>query len=131
MMGLMTSVATPNGNKPRVLVVEDDAVFAKHLKFLLEHYEYDVAIAPDLHSAIAQLNFNPQIVLLDLNLPDGDGTRLIQHMKLRNMTSRIAIVTGEGDHERLGHVKSFGAQALLQKPVDFISLLEQMRLLAA
>lgn len=112
-------------------MVEDDEVTIRSLRYLLEHYGYAVYAARSLREAIDLLKIEPQIILLDLNLPDGDGTRVLEHLKIRKMTSRVAVVTAEMDHDRLKRVQTFGPQMLLHKPLNFLNLLEQLRASAA
>ncbi|MFL5850660.1 MAG: response regulator transcription factor, partial [Solirubrobacteraceae bacterium] len=65
---------------PRVLVVEDDAEIAQALQRSLRMEGYEVRIAGDGESALAEADgFNPDLVVLDLGLPTVDGMDVARH----------------------------------------------------
>ena len=110
-----------------VLVVEDDMVAVAALQSLLTHYGYRVLVATTVKKAIALLALRPQIVLLDLMLPDGDGTQVMEAIKARKLTTHVAVVTAVIESDRLRKVCTYGPQQLLRKPLDFLSLLQKLR----
>lgn len=120
----------PEATTSTVLVVEDDPVAANALRSLLTHYGYRVLHAGTVARALQLLDEGPQIILLDLNLPDGDGTSVMAALKSRKMTAKVAVVTAVLDADRIRRVKTFGPQFLLQKPLNFLSLLQDLRAIA-
>ena len=65
-------------NKPLVLVVEDDRPIRNMIVTTLKAHDYHYLTAENGHSAIIEAtSHNPDIVLLDLGLPDIDGTQVI------------------------------------------------------
>ena len=110
-----------------VLVVEDDLAAARSLRFLLEHYGYAVSMAACVRQAIKLLDEKPQIILLDLTLPDGDGTTVMETLKARKSNARVFVVTGVTEHDRLRKVQQLCPQLLLHKPLNFLNLLDQLR----
>jgi DNA-binding NarL/FixJ family response regulator len=58
----------------------------------------------------------PHCMLLDLGLPDGKGTRLLQHLRAKEMTTKVAIVTGAADQKLLKEAMKFEPDHVLKKP---------------
>ena len=78
-----------------ILVVEDDPIVADVLGMTLEEAGYFKTIADTIESALFELKHNQiDAVLLDLNLPDGDGTRLARLIRKNHMPVPILVVSG-------------------------------------
>jgi two-component system, sensor histidine kinase len=110
----------------RVLVVDDNADSADMMQMALELRGHVVATAYDARSALDMVEqFRPEVVLLDIGLPDLDGyelaERLGQHPNACN--AKLVAVTGWGemDRERAG---AYGFSAHLVKPVAASDVLE-------
>src|SRR5687767_13415156 len=115
----------PAPSKPfqprRVLVVDDNMDQVQTLAFLLKDMGHQTEYAVNGHAALdVARRFRPELVLLDLGLPDIDGTvvcrRLRREPGLEQM--RILIITGAariGDRDR---VMEAGCDQFLLKPVD-------------
>jgi CheY-like chemotaxis protein len=105
----------------RVLVVDDNLDHVQSLALLLKSMGHQTEFAITGHAAlIAARRFRPDVVILDLGLPDMDGvlvcSQLKQELGLEHV--RILVVTGsgrEGDSER---VINAGCDQFLTKPVD-------------
>ena len=77
------------------LVVEDDPIVADVLGMTLEEAGYFKTTADSIKSTLFELKYNQiDAVLLDLNLPDGDGTRLARLIRKNHMTVPILVVSG-------------------------------------
>jgi CheY-like chemotaxis protein len=90
--------APPPPPPPKILVVEGDSRLRLGLRQLLERGRYAVLEAASGTEAVGLAEkHQPNLILLDLGLPDGDGLRVAQELKRRAMTSKIpiAILTGE------------------------------------
>jgi DNA-binding response OmpR family regulator len=126
---MVTAPTTPpNPDKPSVLVVEDDPIAAKVLERLLEHYEYEVETAGTVRDAMAALcRRDPNYVLLDLMLPDGCGTTVLERIREKRMRARVAVITGSNDRETVIKVARLAPQAVLKKPVTFLQILELLK----
>lgn len=111
----------------KVLIVEDDAGTSQTLKRLLEHYGCEVEAAATVTEAMEMVKGEPEFVFLDLKLPDGDGVSVLEHVRHRNLATRVIIVTGESEPARLRRARSLMPEAMLSKPVDFMRILELMR----
>jgi CheY-like chemotaxis protein len=125
---LVRGGAMPNAqnNKPVVLVVEDDLVVASAMRMLFERRGWRVLHAADLAQAKAQLSPPPQWVVLDLMLPDGDGTELLREMKRQGLPSKTVVTTGVVEPNHLKAVEEYQPTAILHKPTSFGRILEAM-----
>src|SRR5437762_8466809 len=85
------SQASPT-SRHRVLIVEDDPVSCSALQKILQMAGFEVSCSNTIQSAMANLAGHESIIL-DLNLPDGDGTSVLQHLREHNPTIRIAVAT--------------------------------------
>jgi DNA-binding response OmpR family regulator len=102
----------------RVLVVEDDSTLRALFRRRAEHAGLQVleALASAEGRALAVLE-KPDLVLLDLHLPDGSGVGLIQQLKDHPRTSRIPLVVWSGNNaeESEAEVMRAGAAAYFEK----------------
>ena len=73
--------------KPRIPVVEDDLLALRALLTLLRKVDYPVEGASTLRQAIEKFYaYKPRCVILDLMLPDGEGTELLRLVRIRRWT---------------------------------------------
>ena len=101
-----------------VLVVEDEAVFAKNIQTYLTREGYDVRIAGNADAALSEFDaFRPGIVLLDYNLPGADGLEVLSRMKARDANVPVVMLTGRGGVEVAVQAMKSGAADYLSKPV--------------
>ena len=108
----------------RVLVVDDEALFAKAVIRHLEKAGYRCAHAGTLASAAAQIAAaEPDLVLLDMRLPDGSGLDYLQTLRLRSPLP-VIVMTAYGEIEDAVAAMKFAASDYLKKPID----LEELRL---
>ena len=122
----MTTRPAPIQPPVRVLVVEDDSATNHALELLLRHQGYDVTMATSVHEALKLVESEPNDVVLDLMLPDGDGMRVLEAIRQKRLKSRVVVVTGVGDADHLARVHLLMPDALLRKPVDFFQILEKL-----
>ncbi|MGC2109704.1 MAG: response regulator [Candidatus Korobacteraceae bacterium] len=88
----------PNGFKRRILVVDDEPSIRESLGMLLMSVGYDVAMAENGVSAVAQLNeMVPDLIVTDINMPQMSGIELISH--IRSQYPAISIVAMSGDYQ--------------------------------
>jgi two-component system OmpR family response regulator len=127
-MIMSTNGIPPGARKPpaRVLVVEDDASTSDALMRLLRHHGFDVLIAGSVREAMEHLRSRPDHILLDLMLPDGDGTVILEHVRQAGLESRVLVITGVGDPEQIARVVHLRPEAVLRKPVEFSQILEKL-----
>jgi CheY-like chemotaxis protein len=104
--------------KKRVLVVEDDPSSRSALQFLLSNRGWDVMLANNLAEAFNCVRANlPDSIVLDLMLPDGDGTLLLEQIHRDHPAIPVAVTTGVLDAAWLKRVREFKPVCVLQKPI--------------
>ena len=123
----MSRIATLMGSSPaisrRVLIVEDDLSSLKALTRLLTVTGFDTICAPSLAEATQKLIWKPDVVLLDLMLPDGCGIELLRRLRRRGDPARVALITAAPD-PLLAEAQAHEPDATFRKPLDVHVLLE-------
>ena len=111
----------------KLLVIEDDPAIRRLLRVTLERAGHDVAEAATAREALSLLPIEkPQVVLLDLGLPDRDGLELVQLIKRQAQTALIVISARESTSEKVAAL-DLGADDYLTKPFDTEELLARVR----
>ncbi len=117
----------------RLLLVDDHALFREGLISLLS-YQDDFTVvgeAEDAESALAQAHaLEPDIVLMDIELPGEDGVSATQRLKMEMPAVTVVMLTVHDDAQTLFEAIKAGAQGYLVKNVRSRELLEQLRGLA-
>ena len=114
-------------NKPLVLVVEDDTPVRNLITTTLKTHEYRYLSAQNGASAVMEaLSHNPDIVLLDLGLPDMDGVEIIQKIRSWSNMPIIVISARTEDSDKIGALDA-GADDYLTKPISLKELLARLR----
>ena len=112
-----------------ILIVEDEEAVRELEKFILEQYGYDVMEARDGLEGLAKAEFRrPDLILLDLMMPDVSGGRMFDEMKRHPTTSGIPIVvvTGKPDaHEMFDD--EIGPDNVIMKPFEADTLLGRIK----
>jgi two-component system KDP operon response regulator KdpE len=109
----------------RVLVVEDSVLISGALRILLESNGYDVSVAATAAGAVdAGAELPPDVVLLDLTLPDADGLTVLQGLGSRDVhpTVKLAMTGHDDDATRLRCIAA-GCDDVLVKPVPVREIL--------
>ncbi|MCL6441029.1 MAG: response regulator transcription factor [Thermoleophilum sp.] len=113
----------------RVLVVEDDREIATVLRRSLVREGYDVELAADGESALERARFyEPDLVILDLGLPDIDGIDVCKQLRTRASTPILMLTARDAVDDRVTGLDS-GADDYLVKPFDRAELLARIRAL--
>jgi DNA-binding response OmpR family regulator len=111
----------------RVLIVEDDPVLARVLADNLGFAGYDTQVAGDGHEAIARSrSFQPDLVLLDLNLPNRSGFELCSILRRGGRTLIVILSARSQKADKLRGLK-LGADDYLTKPFDLDELLARVQ----
>ena len=110
-----------------ILMVEDDPVVADLLGMTLEEAGHFQSTAHNIETALAELKHNAiDAVLLDINLPDGDGTRLARLIRKNHMPLPILVVSGNASTDDKIAALGDGADGYLTKPFDRFELLANL-----
>lgn len=113
---------TTNGNLKKLLVVEDDPGLQSQLGWCFDQYE--VLLAPDRPSAIAQMRRQePPVVLQDLGLPPdpagvSEGMAALSEIMAIAPSTKVIVITGNGDRDSAVKAVGLGAHDFCQKPID-------------
>ena len=114
-------------NKPLVLVVEDDTPVRNLITTTLKTHEYRYLSAQNGASAVMEaLSHNPDIVLLDLGLPDMDGVEIIRKIRSWSNMPIIVISARTEDSDKIVALDA-GADDYLTKPFAIEELLARIR----
>ncbi|MFK8028720.1 MAG: response regulator transcription factor [Gammaproteobacteria bacterium] len=108
-----------------ILLVEDDRKLTLAVGVRLKSMGYEVVTALDAVSAVAQARKNsPDIVLLDINLPGGDGFVVANRLQSLMQTSAtpIIFITASKQYGLKERAMEMGASAFLEKPFDATQL---------
>jgi DNA-binding NtrC family response regulator len=114
--------------KPNVLLIEDNAAtrFGFVRYFSKEGYEIiEAANLAEAAAALATLRFD--IMILDINLPDGNGIDFIHTVRASDTCIPIIVISGEGDVPLAVEAMQRGADNFMTKPVNNAALAEFMR----
>lgn len=114
-------------NKPLILVVEDDAPIRNLITTTLRAHEYRFLTASSGEGAILEASsHNPEIVLLDLGLPDLDGVEVIKKIRTWSNIPIIVISARSEDTDKIDALDA-GADDYLTKPFSVEELLARLR----
>lgn len=114
-------------NKPLILIVEDDAPIRNLISVTLETHEYRHITAGNAGTAIMEAtSHNPDIMLLDLGLPDMDGVEVIEKVRTWTNTPIIVISARSEDNDKIDALDA-GADDYLTKPFSVEELLARLR----
>lgn len=116
-------------NKLQILVVEDDAAIRHLMTTTLKTNNYKYIVAENGEGAIQQASTcNPDIVLLDLGLPDIDGVEIIK--RIRNWSNMpIIVISARSEDEDKIEALDNGADDYLTKPFSVEELLARLRVI--
>ena len=114
-------------NKPLILVVEDDVAVRNLITTTLRAHDYRFLTAANGESAVLEASsHNPEIVLLDLGLPDMDGVEMIHRIRSWSNLPIIVLSARSEDTDKIGALDA-GADDYLTKPFSVEELLARLR----
>lgn len=114
-------------NKPLILVVEDDSAVRNLIATTLETHDFKYQTANTGEAAIlAAVSHNPDVVLLDLGLPDMDGVNIIKKIRTWSAMPVIVISARSEDTDKIDALDA-GADDYLTKPFSVEELLARLR----
>ena len=114
-------------NRAKIMIVDDDPELRTALKVRLRANQYDTVSACDGYSAIALAQKeHPNLILLDLGLPAGDGYVVLKRLQDSDNLSHIPVIVLTARDPQANEDRSLeaGAAAFFQKPADNHELLE-------
>ena len=111
--------------KPTLLLVDDDAIIADSLEYVLRD-EYDIARASDRPSSfelIDHMSDSPTLALVDLGLPPNthrpdEGLAIIRKLSQMHPSTRVLVLSGQDNKKHVFQAKEDGAVDFIAKPCD-------------
>jgi len=125
-------VQLPHGNTPaqasfsdmpRILIIDDEESVRFTLRHRFSSRAWDVMDAETAESGIRLADeFAPDVILLDMRLPDKDGMETLRELKKRNCTAAVVFMTAWGSISSAVDAIKLGAEQYLTKPVELVEL---------
>ncbi len=113
-----------------ILVIDDDPDLRSGMRIRLQANSYDTFFAADAATSITQARkHKPDLIVLDLGLPGGDGFLVMERLQTMPDLAVIPVIIVSGRDVHANHQRALnaGARAFLQKPVDNAELLRVIR----
>jgi DNA-binding NtrC family response regulator len=108
--------------RQRLLIVDDDPNIVAGLEALLaDDWEVKTAMTTRDGRAVFA-DFSPDVVLLDMNLPDGNGVDVLHDLKMYSEAVSVIMMSGVGTIDSVVESMKLGAETFLQKPFDYSML---------
>jgi len=112
----------------RLLIIDDDAGIQKMLKILLEFEHFEVMVASNGLMALEQLErASPDLILLDLMMPDMDGRTFLQELARRGLRPSIPVIVLTADVYARPLVENMRVEGCFVKPFHLYELLNRIR----
>jgi len=112
----------------KILVVDDNQEFVDFIRKILESKDFRVSVALDGKTAIEKTLFDiPDLVLLDLKLPDIPGEEVLMRIKEIDKDIAIIVITGYGGEQVAVDMMRKGAIDFLSKPMEYEVLISSMK----
>lgn len=120
---------TPFTGPPRILCVDDDPDIQTSIELRMREYDVEVEHAYyGTQGVFEAMNSRPDLILMDLAMPNGSGEYLLDGLKNNATTAGtpVIVLTGMRDPAVKQRVLNAGADVFLSKPASFEELLHQM-----
>ena len=115
--------------RDKIIIVEDDPGISKYLQAALRSHEYDTLLAPDGKTALEMIASHcPDLLLLDLGLPDMDGSEIIRSVRAWSRMPIIIISARSAEIDKASAL-DMGADDYLTKPFNILELKARIRAL--
>src|SRR5207302_2330185 len=111
----------------KVLVIDDEPPIRKLLRMGLSTQGYEVLEAGSGKASLELLAQKPDLIILDLGLPDMQGLELLRMMRARNEGVPIVVLSSRGDEVSKVQALDLGADDYVTKPFGMEELLARMR----
>ena len=106
-----------------ILIIDDDPLIRKTLSSHLLKGDYEIVAAEDGEEGLQQYEeFMPDLVILDIRLPDMDGLEVLSKIREKNKNAHIIIMTAYDDMKTTVEAIKLGAFEYLVKPLDYVEL---------
>ena len=116
-----------SANRLKVLVIDDEPPIRKLLRIGLTAQGYEVLEAPNGKTSLELVAKKPDLIILDLGLPDIQGHDLLRMIRARNEGIPIVVLSSRSDEAGKVQALDFGADDYVTKPFGMDELLARMR----
>lgn len=114
----------------RILIIEDEEKVAKYLAQGLQEAGFlAIAVGSGEEGLVQYLENNPELIILDLNLPGRDGLHILATIRKKNTRIPVLILSARATTEDKVHGLEIGADDYLTKPFEFSELLARVKVL--
>src|SRR5512143_1127278 len=114
--------------KETILVVDDERLVRWSLQQKLEQWGYHVSLAEDGATALGRIQLdNPDLVTLDVKLPDMTGIEVLSELRNRNIHIPVIVITAFGIVDDAVRSLKLGAYDFIEKPINFEKLENAIR----
>jgi DNA-binding response OmpR family regulator len=121
------SAAAGAGRGKRVLIIDDEEVFAENLQTHFQRCGWDARIACNGKLAvIAADEFLPEVILLDYHLPDMNGFQVLDAIRAGNRCCGCVLMTGHPTEAVAADARRYGVERILCKPFPLAGLENQL-----
>lgn len=120
----------PLGYKGTILIVDDESANLEYLFSMLTNQQYEVRVANSGKRALAAVEISlPDLILLDIKMPDMDGYEVCRRLKARSTTQDIPIIFVSANDNPIDKVQAFsiGAVDYITKPFHFEEVLARIQ----
>ncbi len=111
----------------KILLVDDEVVFANNMSKLLNRRGYQVTAVNGGDTALRSLMDNPfDVMVLDLKMPGMDGIAVLHEMKKLGLVTEVLVLTGHGSIDTALEAIQLGAYDYLTKPCEIAELVAKI-----
>ncbi len=96
------------------------------MNILLQSFGYEVRVAGTIADAMAAIDPSVDAIVLDLMLPDGEGSQLLAHVRNAGLKMRVCVTTGVNNPAILANLQQLRPDCVLKKPIDVERLLSHL-----
>ena len=108
-------------------MVEDDRSSRTALIALLRLCGFEALPAATVHEAMARLADSPQCLILDLMLPDGNGSEVLAYVRKKRLPIQVVVTTGALQYQEMLGASPEPPDMVLQKPVNYRELVDWLQ----
>jgi CheY-like chemotaxis protein len=100
----------------KILIIDDEEDLCWLLSNTLKEKGHHVGTASSIEAGIRSLKKKPDLIFLDLKLPDGDGMEILPAIKKKNPGTFVVIISAYGSEDRMVEAKEKGVHSFIDKP---------------